>query len=338
IPAAITKRCYFQGEFTADSKIVLDDRVYNEIIQIPFDKQRKQTGYELAKNDYLKAVLNVFIEKGLLKNKNPELGFRGSLRNDVPQKSGLSSSAALLVAFAKLLDEMFQLNLDEIEIGTIAYQAEHDQLGIPCGQMDQLAASVGNLFHMKCLEPPIIKKIDISLPGLVVGDTLIPKSTNNVHSVRVKEITDAINFLKTQIDFNINTTSFEEVEGFLKTKNKIWLKRVRATLNNRDITQQAYNELQKSNLDLEYLGELLNDHQKYLRDDYEVSVKKIDDMLSAGIQAGALGGKLTGAGMGGCVIMLAPEKQKEVATALTKAGGKGYVVDVDKGASVVSSF
>ena len=338
IPAAITKRCYFQGEFTSDGKIVLDDKVYNEIIQIPFDKQHKQIGYELVKNDYLKAVLNVFIKKELFKNKNPELGFRGILRNDVPQKSGLSSSAALLVAFTKLLDEMFQLNFDEIEVGTIAYQAEHDELGIPCGQMDQLASSVGNLFHMKCLEPPIIKKIKISLPGLVVGDTLIPKSTNNVHSIRVKEITDAIKFLKTQMDFDINTTPFEEVEGILKQKNNIWLKRVRATLKDRDITAIAYDELQKSSLDLEYLGKLLNDHQKYLRDDYEVSVKKIDDMLSAGVEAGALGGKLTGAGMGGCVIMLAPGKQKEVAKALTKAGGKGYVVDIDKGATVLSTY
>ena len=55
-------------------------------------------------------------------------------------------------------------------------------------------------------------------------------------------------------------------------------------------------------------------------------------MLSAGIRAGAIGGKLTGAGMGGSIIMLAPGKQKEVAEALTKAGGKGYVVDIDQGA------
>ena len=61
-------------------------------------------------------------------------------------------------------------------------------------------------------------------------------------------------------------------------------------------------------------------------------------MLSAGMKAGAIGGKLTGAGMGGSIIMLAPEKQKEVAQALTKAGGKGYIVDIDKGATALSTF
>ena len=338
IPAAINKRCYIQGELNSRGEIRLDDKIYKEIIQIPFNSQNKQNVYSLGEKDYLKAVLNVLIKMGLLRNKNPIMGFDGMLRNDVPQKSGLSSSAALLVAFTKLLDEMFQLNLDEIELGTIAYKAEHDELGIPCGQMDQLAASIGNIFHMKCLEPPKVKKINVTLPGLVVGDTLIPKSTNNVHSVRVKEITEAISFLKTQMDFNINTTTFEEVEDTLKNKNEIWFKRVRATLKNRDITKTAYNELNKANPDVLYIGVLLNEHQKYLRDDYEVSIQKIEDMLSAGMQAGAIGGKLTGAGMGGSVIMLAPGKQKEVAQALTKAGGKGYVVEIDKGASALSTY
>jgi galactokinase len=336
IPAAITKRCYIQGEVNSQGIIRLDDKVYHNIIQIPFTKKNREHGYILEENDYLKAVLNVIIKKGLLNNKNPMMGFDGMLRNDVPQKSGLSSSAALLVAFTKLLDEMFQLNLDEIEIGTIAYKAEHDELGIPCGQMDQLAASVGKIFHMKCLEPPRITKINTIIPGMVVGDTLIPKSTNKIHSVRVKEITDVINFLKSQMDFDINTTTFEEVENIVK--NEIWLKRIRATLKNRDITEMAYTELKKTKPDIDFLGILLNQHQQYLRDDYEVSVKKIDDMLEAGLKAGAIGGKLTGAGMGGSIIMIAPGKQKEVAEALTKAGGKGYVVEIDKGASSISTY
>ncbi len=92
--------------------------------------------------------------------------------------------------------------------------------------------------------------------------------------------------------------------------------------------------MNKKNPDITLLGNLLTEHQKYLRDDYEVSVDKIEKMLEAGMKAGALGGKITGAGMGGSIIMLAPGKQKEVAEALTKAGGKGYVVDIDAGARI----
>ncbi|MHA1340384.1 MAG: GHMP family kinase ATP-binding protein [Promethearchaeota archaeon] len=337
IPAAINFRCHIRGSITNDSKIKLDDRVFREKIVIPFGKKQKQSPFKIGINDYFKAVINVLIKKGYFKDfseNNYSIGFKGELWNDVPQKSGLSSSAAVLVTFVKLFDVIFQLNLDEIEIGYLAYLAEHDEMGIPCGQMDQLAASIGNIFHMKCVEPPIVTKIKNKIPGLVVGNTLIPKSTNSVHSIRVKEINDAINYLKSKIDFDIEKTTLEEVEPYLKDVNEIWLKRMRATLMDRDITNEAYKELNKNSPDLQYLGHLLNEHQRYLRDDYEVSVEKIEKMLKAGVEAGALGGKLTGAGMGGSIIMLAPNKQKEVAEALTKAGGKGYIVEIDEGARI----
>ncbi|MBD3352506.1 MAG: hypothetical protein GF364_13540 [Candidatus Lokiarchaeota archaeon] len=334
IPAAIDLRCNIKGQQNTSNKIVLNDKVFREVIEIPFSSQQKSKPFALKENDYFKAVLNIFIKNGDLADVNSQLGFSGELWNQVPVKSGLSSSAALLVCFTKLLDILFETNLSDIEIGSYAYMAEHDEMGIPCGQMDQLASAVGYIFHMKCVEPPIVTKLNKKVPGLVVGDTLIPKSTNSVHSIRVKEITDAIEFLKKNLDFDIEKTKWEEVNDILKDKNEIWFKRMRATLKDRDITDIAYSELRKENPDVEYLGQLLNTHQKYLRDDYEVSVKKIDDMLKAGLDAGALGGKLTGAGMGGSIIMLAPGKQKEVANALTKAGGKGYVVDIDKGVYV----
>jgi len=337
IPAAINFRCHIKGELTRNSKIELYDKVFNEKIIIPFGKKEKSTPFKLQVNDYFKAIINVFIKKGYLKeyiNSNSSLGFKGELWNEVPQKSGLSSSAAILVTFAKLLDTMFNLKIDEIQLGYLAYLAEHDEMGIPCGQMDQLSASVGNIFHMKCVEPPLITKIKYKLNGLVVGNTLIPKSTNSVHSIRVKEINEAINYLKSKIDFDIEKTTFEEVEPYLKDKSEIWLKRMRATIMNRDITIEAYKELSKNSPDLEYLGYLLNEHQKYLRDDYEVSIEKIEKMLEYGKKAGAIGGKLTGAGMGGSIIMLAPDHQQKVAEALTKAGGKGYVVEIDGGARI----
>lgn len=331
IPAAINLRCFIQGEINFSGKIILEDKGFKVKIEIPFKASNKSNPYILEKNDYFKAVLNVFIKKNLL-NGDKSLGFQGKLFNEVPQKSGLSSSAAILVSFSKLIDEIYQLNLNDIEIGYYAYLAEHDELGIPCGQMDQLASSIGDIFLMKCVEPPVVKMINNKIPGLVVGDTLIPKSTNSVHSIRVKEINDAISFLKSKMDFNIETTLYEEVESYLRVENEIWLKRIRATLKDRDITNDAYNELLKSNPDIEYLGELLNIHQAYLRDDFEVSIPKIEKMISSGIEAGALGGKLTGAGMGGSIVLLAPGKQKEVVKMLDKAGGKGYIVEIDDGA------
>ena len=331
IPAAINIRCYIEGTPNNSGKIILNDEGFNKKIEIPFHSKFLNTPHNLSSDDYFKAVCNIFMKKGYFKNLKHNYGFIGRLWNEIPQQSGLSSSAAILVVFAKLMDEILHLGLNEREIAQCAYLAEHDEMGIPCGQMDQLSVSLGNVFHMKCLTPPVITKIDHDIPGLVVGNTLIPKSTNTVHSVRVKEIHEAINFLKTKIKFNIYKTTFEEAEDYLTNKNEIWLKRIRATLKNRDITAEANIELKKSDPDLKYIGDLLNEHQNYLRDDFEVSVEKIDRMIDAGIKAGAYGGKLTGAGMGGSIIMLAPRNQKKVAKALTKAGGLGFSVKIDEG-------
>ncbi len=227
-------RCYIEGIVTNDEKIILNDKVFKEIIEIPFTQKNKVEPFKLNQNDYFKAVLNVFIKKGHLNSKNLNLGFKGTLWNEVPQKSGLSSSAAVLVCFTKLIDAIFDLKLDDIQIGYYAYLAEHDEMRIPCGQMDQLASAVGNIFHMKCVEPPIVTKIQTKIAGLVVGDTLIPKSTNSVHSVRVREINDCIKYLKSKMNFDIEKTTFEEVEPILKDQNPVWLKRMRATLKDRE--------------------------------------------------------------------------------------------------------
>lgn len=331
IPAAINIRCYIEGIPNNSGKILLNDEGFDKMIEIPFHSKFLKTPHILGSDDYFKAVCNVFMKKGYFRNLKQKFGFKGRLWNEIPQQSGLSSSAAILVVFAKLIDIILQLDLDEKEIAHCAYLAEHNEMGIPCGQMDQLSVSLGGIFQMKCITPPIINKIDYNIPGLVVGNTLIPKSTNTVHSVRVNEIEEAINFLNTKIKFDIYKTTFEEVEDYLSSKNEIWLKRIRATLKNRDITAEAIKELRKSDPDLKYIGALLNEHQDYLRDDFEVSVEKIDRMIDAGIKAGAFGGKLTGAGMGGSVIMLAPENQKKVVKALTKAGGLGFSVNIDEG-------
>jgi galactokinase len=249
--------------------------------------------------------------------------------------SGLSSSAAILVAWTKGLDHLLGTALTPIEVGYYAYLAEHNEMGIPCGQMDQLAASVGGVFHMVCTEPPQVEPIEVvGLEGLVVGNTLIPKSTNQVHGVRVAELKGAMEYLKSRMDFDIHTTHFAEVEGLLAAENPIWLKRMRAALMDRDLAQVALGELRQQPVNAVRVGQLLLEHQAYLRDDFEVSVQRIEDMIGAGMTAGALGGKLVGAGMGGSIVMLAPGKQTEVAKALTAAGGEGFPVEIDVGARI----
>jgi galactokinase len=326
IPAAITMRTTIEGETNQTGKIAVNALDLNLKDEFP---SNGLVPYISGPLDYFRAVVNVFFKKQLLKQK---IGINCRVKSQIPLKSGLSSSAAILVAWAKFLAEALKIPLTDEEIGYFAYLAEHNEMKIPCGMMDQLACSLGNIFHMVCTTPPKITRLSEKIPGIVIGNTMIPKSTNSVHGVRVREINDAITEMKKFVNFELKTVKYSEIESFLPRLTQIHQKRLRAVIKNRDITQRAYNELQKKSPNVEYLGKLLNDHQTYLRDDFEVSHPKIEKMLEAGRIAGALGGKLTGAGMGGCIVMIAPGRQKEVAAALKAAGGDPYIVEIDEGA------
>ena len=135
---------------------------------------------------------------------------------------------------------------------------------------------------MICTTPPQISLLKAKIPGIVIGNTLIQKSTNTVHRVRVREITEAITLMREYIPLEIGTIDFMEIEPFLPNLPATHAKRLRATIKDRDITREALKELQKPSQDWEYLGRLLDEHQTYLRDDFEVSHPKIEKMLNAG--------------------------------------------------------
>jgi len=325
IPAAITMRTTINGSTNDSGYIAVNALDLGTSDEFPV---QEPVPYLSGPLDYFRAVVNVFHKKEFM---DPNLGITCEVQSQIPLKSGLSSSAAVLVAWAKFLAEALNLNLSDEDVGYYSYLAEHDEMGIPCGMMDQLSCAIGKIFHMVCTTPPQITRLNSKIPGIVIGNTLIPKSTNSVHGVRVREINEAIKEMQEYLTFELNTVDWEEIEPFLSNLPETHQKRLRATIKDRDITREALKELQKPSQDVEYLGQLLNEHQMYLRDDFEVSHPKIEKMLDAGRAAGALGGKLTGAGMGGCIVMIAPGKQKEVAQALNDAGGEAYIVDIDDG-------
>ncbi|MHA1211794.1 MAG: GHMP kinase, partial [Candidatus Heimdallarchaeota archaeon] len=107
-------------------------------------------------------------------------------------------------------------------------------------------------------------------------------------------------------------------------------KRLFGVLKIRDITKQAATELAKTkNQNLELLGDLLTQQHHMLSKNLQVSIEKLDVLVNESIQAGALGAKLTGAGLGGCIVAFAPGKELEVAKAIEKAGGKATICEID---------
>ncbi|HME55831.1 MAG TPA: galactokinase family protein [Candidatus Lokiarchaeia archaeon] len=327
IPSAINMRttikCYNLEEDSRSITIHATDLDKDYSFEI-------QEEYDLSDPDlsYFQAVLVVFKNHGYFDNLR---GFECDVSSKIPIKSGLSSSAALLVAFVKAISTACEVQLTPQDIGWYAYEAEHNVMGIPCGMMDQLSSAIGGIIHLSCVEPPVITPLSAKLNGIVVADTKVHKSTSNVHSMRVRETKSGLDHLKEYVDFDLNTTPYVDIEPVLENLDEIERKRLIAVFNDRDITVKSLRLLQAKKLDYQAIGELLNEHQLYLREYFDVSIEKIDAIIDNAINHGAIGGKLTGAGLGGSIVILAPGKEQEVSAAIEESDGIPYIVQTDRG-------
>jgi len=326
VSAAISLRNRFTGQVRKDGVFHIEDEFNGKAGSF----STQDLTYVGDDFDYLRAVVKLISEE----KPGEVTGATARIRNEVPLKSGLSSSAAFLVAWAKFLDESFNLGYGPLELGLLCYRAEREELGIPCGMMDQLSSSLGGILRIGCTDPPVVEGLPARIEGLVVGDTLVHKRTIDVHTVRTREMSRALKELRRLLgdEADLEKLKWSRLEEVIPSLDKTSAMRLKATVKNREIALRAVEALKRRSPDPEEIGALLSLHHAYLRDDYQVSHPAIERLLEAGFSAGALGGKLTGAGLGGCVLLLAPGREREVARAIRRAGGIPYIVSVDEGA------
>ncbi|MHA1749807.1 MAG: galactokinase [Promethearchaeota archaeon] len=327
VPVAINLRTYIKYDNVDGSSDIIHVNALDLKKEFTLDIKSEKISKD-PDSIYFQAGLRVFANHGYL---SALKGFDCSVTSDIPIKSGLSSSAALLVAWIQTLSKVSGINLSSREVGLYAYEAEHDVMKIPCGMMDQLSSAIGKIIHIECSFPPRITPVDSDLKGLVIANTKIRKSTSDVHNKRVKEAKSALIHLKEMVEYDLKTTSYSKVEPFIKQLDDIERDRLIAIFKNRDITKKGLKVLKSRPLNYEVLGQLLNEHQKYLRDYFEVSVEKIDRIIESCIKNGALGGKLTGAGLGGSVIILAPGKEDKVLESIKNEDAVPYQGIIDEG-------
>jgi galactokinase len=325
VPAAVDMRVFLEASPGGRPGVV---EVFS---YLPFDRHAVFDLRDLkidSSSDlrYVGAVLKAMLSEGRLK------GFEGLrlrfLRSeefsaltggrdavDLPAKKGLSSSAALSVAAAAAVDLLVNRPeglgaFDESALtsyASLAYTAENKVLGINCGQMDQFASAYGGLLFIDCrFEPARVERLSArcEMP-LVIGDTGQGKDTPRILAWLGER------FRRGEPEF------MEGVRGIV------------------DVVLEARRELSKPNPDLYKLGELMNLNQYYLAKylkvsgDCPISPNRLDVLIEAALDAGALGAKLSGSGGGGAMVALClPEDVGRVAEAIRRAGGYPYVTRV----------
>lgn len=287
--------------------------------------------------DYVRSATNVLRRQGLLLKQ----GYNITVHGTIPINAGTSSSSALVVAWTAFLlaTQESDLPRGREDIARYAHMAEVVEFEEAGGMMDHYASAVGGLLHIDCREPITVTHLPAKLDGFVLGDSGIPKNTVGTLRASRDDTRAGLTILKQHVpSFDLQTTSLEEAEQYFPLMPENVRRRVRANFLNRDLCREARELLSQPTVeDTAKLGRLLYEHQVQLRDGIGVSHPKLDAMIDAAMEAGALGGKLNGSGCGGCMFAYAPGRQQEVKEALERVGSRAFIISMSDGVQVVRS-
>ncbi|OQY26865.1 MAG: hydroxymethylglutaryl-CoA reductase [Candidatus Cloacimonetes bacterium 4572_55] len=218
----------------------------------------------------------------------------------LPRAMGLGGSAALAVAIIRALTRHYGIPFDDEEVCDLAYESETIVHGAASG-IDNTLATYGRFLLFQKGDPPKMETLimdppqkEKSLP-IVVGLTWVESLTAKMVA-KVRRLWEDNRAIYDRIFEQIDMLTIEAADAI-----------------------RSY--------DLEKLGELMNVNQGLLNA-LQVSTREIEEIVSIARSNGALGAKLTGGGGGGAVIALCPDRTKEVAEAIQKAGYKAFVVDI----------
>jgi galactokinase len=263
------------------------------LVTFDMDVSRRSGGWA----DYLRGIVHVLRERGVTSGIDVRVDSR------VPPGSGLSSSAALLVAAARALREAFDLAIDDREIALLARRAEHEFVGAPVGIMDQMACSLAGERDALLLDTRSLTYSRVPLPpgaGLLVIDSgLRHAHASGEYRVRRQECERAAASLGVESLRDVTIDDLDRIAGLPAPLDK----RARhvVTENRRVLeTVDAFNRG-----DLKRAGQLFLESHASLRDDFDVSVPEIDALVaSAAAQHGCYGARITGGGFGGSIVAL----------------------------------
>lgn len=303
------------------------------------DQDEFPAGEELTyrgPRDYIRSATNVLRREGL----DIRQGYDVTITGTIPINAGTSSSSALTVAWVAFLlaTQRGDVPHSREDIARYAHRAEVLEFREPGGMMDHYTSAVGGLLYIDCRDPISVEPLPAELDGFVLGESLVPKKTTDTLRQSREAATKGFAMLAEMVpDFSIRRTPLGLVERYLDRLPEDVARVVRAQFINRDLCREARRLLSRASLDEEAqrrLGKMLLEHQRQLRDGIGVSHPKLDLLIEAAMDAGALGGKLNGSGMGGCMFAYAPGRQAEVKAAIDAAGGRGHIVSVGLGLHV----
>lgn len=346
-PCALTLGTYGAARKREDNKIHFYSMNLDsfDVVEASLDDLTNKKEYNWA--NYPLGVVWAFKEKG----HTITSGFDMVIWGNIPNGSGLSSSASLEVLTGVILTDLFEIkDLSMTDLALIGQYSENNFNGCNCGIMDQFAVAMGKKDHAIFLDtsdlsyeyaPCVLDGAKIVITNSKVKHSLVDSAYND----RRNECAAALKALQSELDIqalgDLTPEEFEAHKSLIK--DEIQLQRAKHAVYENQRTIRAVAALKANNI--EEFGKLMNESHISLKNDYEVSCEEIDILVDLAWEIpGVIGSRITGGGFGGCTVSIV--KNDAVDTFIEKVGNgykeqtgntaEFYVVEVGDGAHRLS--
>ncbi|MGP1587682.1 MAG: galactokinase [Treponemataceae bacterium] len=305
-PCALTIGTYFTVRIRQDKKLRFFSKNFEELGIIEEDLDNPVWKKE---SDWANYPMGIIWALGQKNYKIP-YGFDILLYGNIPNGSGLSSSASVEVGTATFLNEYFGFGISAQEIALIGQYSENKFNKVNCGIMDQFSIAMGKKDMAIFLDTANLNftYAPIKLENAKIVITCSNKKRglgDSKYNERRKECEKALSDL--QKITSIKTLADLSEEEFEKYKyaigSEVLRKRAKHAVYENQRTIKAVEALNSG--DIEKFGHLMIESHNSLRYDYEVTGIELDTLVEESLkQEGVIGSRMTGAGFGGCTVSI----------------------------------
>ena len=331
-PCALTIGTYGVARKREDKKLRFYSMNFEQLGVIESSVEGLKPEKEADWTNYPKGVMWAFGEKGM----KVEQGMDIVLFGNIPNGSGLSSSASVEVLTGYILKDMFGFDVTNQELALIGQYSENKFNGVNCGIMDQFAIAMGKEGHAIFLDTATLKyeyaPIKLEHAKIVISCSNKKRGLgDSKYNERRSECETALAEIQKVIPVNsLGELTEEQFEAHKDAiEDEVRRKRAKHAVYENQRTIKAVEALQKN--DVKLFGELMNASHVSLRDDYEVTGIELDTLVEEAWKIeGVIGSRMTGAGFGGCTVSIV--KDEAVDTFIQEVGAAyeekiGYAAD-----------
>ena len=322
-PCALTIGTYGVARKREDKKLRFYSMNFEQLGVLESSVENLKPEKEADWTNYPKGVMWAFGEKGM----KVEQGMDLVLFGNIPNGSGLSSSASVEVLTGFILRDMFGFDVTNQDLALIGQYSENKFNGVNCGIMDQFAIAMGKAGHAIFLDTATLKyeyaPIKLENAKIVISCSNKKRGLgDSKYNERRSECEKALAELQKVVSIDalgdLTEAQFEEHKDAIK--EEVCVRRAKHAVYENQRTIKAVEALK--NNDVALFGKLMNESHVSLRDDYEVTGIELDTLVEEAWKVdGVIGSRMTGAGFGGCTVSIV--KDEAIDTFIDQVG-KAY--------------